>query len=63
MHPDELMPKIEEYQSYMDFTEIVPISALEGLNVDHFIDVLKTYLPKDLNIIQMIKFQTILNNL
>ena len=46
MHPDELMPKIEEYQSYMDFTEIVPISALEGLNVDHFIDVLKTYLPE-----------------
>lgn len=46
VHPDELMPKIEEYQSYMDFTEIVPISALEGLNVDHFIDVLKTYLPE-----------------
>ncbi len=46
VHPDELMPKIEEYQSYMDFTEIVLISALEGLNVDHFIDVLKTYLPE-----------------
>ncbi|HDB3283791.1 GTPase Era [Staphylococcus aureus] len=46
VHPYELMPKIEEYQSYMDFTEIVPISALEGLNVDHFIDVLKTYLPE-----------------
>ncbi|CAA4852653.1 GTP-binding protein Era [Staphylococcus aureus] len=46
VRPDELMPKIEEYQSYMDFTEIVPISALEGLNVDHFIDVLKTYLPE-----------------
>ncbi|HCY9304492.1 TPA: GTPase Era [Staphylococcus aureus] len=46
VHTDELMPKIEEYQSYMDFTEIVPISALEGLNVDHFIDVLKTYLPE-----------------
>ncbi|HHR5759486.1 TPA: GTPase Era [Staphylococcus aureus] len=46
VHPDGLMPKIEEYQSYMDFTEIVPISALEGLNVDHFIDVLKTYLPE-----------------
>ena len=30
----------------MNFTEIVPISALEGLNVDHFIDVLKTYLPE-----------------
>ncbi|WIL23626.1 GTPase Era [Staphylococcus aureus] len=46
VYPDELMPKIEEYQSYVDFTEIVPISALEGLNVDHFIDVLKTYLPE-----------------
>lgn len=46
VHPDELMPKIEQYQTYMDFTEIVPISALDGLNVDHFIDVLKTYLPE-----------------
>ncbi|WP_145462554.1 GTPase Era [Staphylococcus haemolyticus] len=46
VHPDALMPKIEQYQKYMNFTEIVPISALEGLNVDHFIDVLKTYLPE-----------------
>lgn len=46
VNPDELMPKIEQYQTYMNFTEIVPISALEGLNVDHFIDVLKTYLPE-----------------
>ena len=46
VHPDTLMPKIEQYQSYMDFTEIIPISALEGLNVDHFIDVLKSYLPE-----------------
>lgn len=46
VHPDALMPRIEQYQEYMDFTEIVPISALEGLNVDHFIDVLKTYLPE-----------------
>ena len=46
VHPDALMPRIEQYQKYMDFTEIVPISALEGLNVDHFIDVLKTYLPE-----------------
>lgn len=44
--PDALMPRIEQYQKYMNFTEIVPISALEGLNVDHFIDVLKTYLPE-----------------
>ncbi|MCI2942965.1 MULTISPECIES: GTPase Era [Staphylococcus] len=46
VHPDALMPRIEQYQKYMDFTEIVPLSALEGLNVDHFIDVLKTYLPE-----------------
>ncbi|MCI2898468.1 GTPase Era [Staphylococcus sp. SUC_1.2] len=46
VHPDALIPKIEKYKTYMDFTEIVPISALEGLNVDHFIDVLKDYLPE-----------------
>ena len=46
VHPDTLMSKIEQYQSYMDFTEIIPISALEGLNVDHFIDVLKSFLPE-----------------
>lgn len=46
VHPDTLMPKIEQYQSYMDFTDIIPISALEGLNVDHFIDALKSFLPE-----------------
>lgn len=46
VHPDTLMPKIEQYQSYMDFTDIITISALEGLNVDHFIDVLKSFLPE-----------------
>ncbi|MCE4989155.1 GTPase Era [Staphylococcus hominis] len=46
VHPDALMPKIEKYKTYMNFTEIVPISALEGLNVDYFIDVLKDYLPE-----------------
>lgn len=30
----------------MNFTEIVPISALEGLNVEHFINVIKSYLPE-----------------
>ncbi|WP_105995110.1 GTPase Era [Staphylococcus agnetis] len=46
VHPDALMPKIEAYQAYMDFTEIIPISALEGLNIEHFIQVLKSYLPE-----------------
>ncbi|QLK86051.1 GTPase Era [Staphylococcus sp. 17KM0847] len=46
VHPDELMPKIEQYQSYMSFAEVVPLSALEGHNVDHFLNVLKSYLPE-----------------
>lgn len=46
VHPDALMPRIEQYQRYMDFAEIIPISALEGNNVDHFINVLKSYLPE-----------------
>ncbi|WP_412520869.1 GTPase Era [Staphylococcus simulans] len=46
VHPDEIMPIIESYQKYMDFSETVPMSALEGLNVEHFIDVLKSYLPE-----------------
>ncbi|QHW37108.1 GTPase Era [Staphylococcus ursi] len=46
VHPDALMPRIEQYQRYMDFAEIIPISALEGHNVDHFINVLKAYLPE-----------------
>ncbi|HCT0531657.1 TPA: GTPase Era [Staphylococcus pseudintermedius] len=46
VHPDALMPRIEQYQRYMDFAEIIPISALEGYNVDHFINVLKSYLPE-----------------
>ena len=46
VHPDALMPKIEKYKTNMNFTQNVPISALEGLNVDHFIDVLKNYLPE-----------------
>ncbi|MBF7016997.1 GTPase Era [Staphylococcus durrellii] len=46
VHPDKLMPIIEEYQTYMDFTEIIPMSALEGHNVEHFLSVLKSYLPE-----------------
>ncbi|MGK4877205.1 GTPase Era [Staphylococcus pseudintermedius] len=46
LHPDALMPRIEQYQRFMDFAEIIPISALEGHNVDHFINVLKSYLPE-----------------
>ena len=46
VHPDKLMPVIEKYQSYMPFTEMIPISALQGLNVDHFMNVLKSHLSE-----------------
>ncbi len=46
VHPDELLPIIETYQAEFDFAEIVPISALQGNNVDRLFDVLKTYIPE-----------------
>ncbi|GAA0482626.1 GTPase Era [Salinibacillus aidingensis] len=46
IHPDHLLPLIEEYRTKLDFAEIIPISALEGNNVDHLMNVMKTYLPE-----------------
>ncbi|WP_112181344.1 MULTISPECIES: GTPase Era [Paraliobacillus] len=46
VHPDELFLLIDKYKDKYDFAEIVPISALEGNNVDHMISVLKSYLPE-----------------
>ncbi|MFC0522572.1 GTPase Era [Pontibacillus salicampi] len=37
VHPDELLPIIEEYRTKYDFKEVVPISALQGNNVDHLL--------------------------
>ncbi|QHS22791.1 GTPase Era [Virgibacillus sp. MSP4-1] len=46
IHPDHLLPLIEEYRTKLDFAEVIPISALEGNNVDHLMNVMKTYLPE-----------------
>ncbi|WP_251555025.1 GTPase Era [Neobacillus muris] len=45
IHPDELLPIIETYKEKYPFTEIVPISALQGNNVDRLLEQIKTYLP------------------
>ncbi|MFC4558848.1 GTPase Era [Virgibacillus kekensis] len=45
IHPDELFPLIEQYKGMYDFEEIIPISALEGNNVNHLVDVLKSHMP------------------
>lgn len=46
VHPDDLLPLIDQYKEMLDFEEIIPISALEGNNVSHLIGVLKDHLPE-----------------
>lgn len=46
VHPNELLPIIEAYQQEMDFAEIVPVSALEGNNVDRLLAVISSYLEE-----------------
>ncbi len=51
---DELIQKLNEWKDMFDFKEIIPISALNGDNVEHLIDTIKNdlkegvmYYPKD----------------
>ncbi|CAG9612741.1 GTPase Era [Bacillus rhizoplanae] len=46
VHPEELLGLIDKYRTLYDFAEIVPISALEGNNVDALIGAIKKYLPE-----------------
>ncbi|MFD1018793.1 GTPase Era [Thalassobacillus hwangdonensis] len=46
VHPDDLLPLIDQYKEKLDFQEIIPISALEGNNVNHLLKVLKEELPE-----------------
>lgn len=46
VHPDALLSIIESYKEKYDFSEIVPISALEGNNIDRLLEQLKEYLPE-----------------
>lgn len=54
VHPNELLPIIEEYTEYMDFSEVIPISAKQGNNVDTLLNQISKklndgpfYYPKD----------------
>ncbi|MUV39605.1 GTPase Era [Lentibacillus sp. JNUCC-1] len=44
--PEALFELIEQYKDKLPFAEIVPISASEGNNLAHLLDVLKSYLPE-----------------
>ncbi|HAU32958.1 MULTISPECIES: GTPase Era [Lysinibacillus] len=45
IHPDELLGIIESYKERYEFAEIIPISALQGNNVESLLDTLSKYLP------------------
>ncbi|WP_141770396.1 GTPase Era [Bacillus sp. MUM 116] len=46
IHPDDLLSIIDSYKEKYPFKEIVPISALEGNNVERLLDQIKVYLPE-----------------
>ncbi len=46
IHPDKLLPMIEEYNQLFPFAATVPISALEGNNVDQLLERIKEELPE-----------------
>lgn len=46
VHPDELLPLIEKYKEKLDFKAIVPISALQGNNIDTLLAAIKKELPE-----------------
>ena len=44
---EEIIKKIDELKNEYDFTEIIPLSAIKGINVNDLIKTLKKYLPND----------------
>lgn len=46
IHPDDLLPIIESYKEKYAFQQVVPISALEGNNVERLLAQIKSVLPE-----------------
>lgn len=46
IHPDQLIKEIEKYKDLLPFAEVVPISALQGNNVDRLVEVIGNYMPE-----------------
>jgi len=46
IHPEELIQIIDTYKGKFPFAEIVPISALQGNNVDQLLETIESYLPE-----------------
>src|SRR5699024_4091347 len=45
IHPNDIFPLIDQYRNMYDFSEIVPISSIQGNNVDNLLDIIKSHLP------------------
>ncbi len=46
VHPDKLIQQIEVYKDKLEFSDIVPVSALQGNNIDTLLEVIEGYLPE-----------------
>lgn len=46
IHPDELLQQIEDYQSQMNFTQVIPISATQGNNFETLMHELTEQMPE-----------------
>ncbi|TYS68781.1 GTPase Era [Sutcliffiella horikoshii] len=46
VHPDDLLPLMGTYKALYPFKEIVPISALQGNNVEVLLEQIKQFLPE-----------------
>ena len=46
IHPDQLLDVIHSYKDKFNFAEIIPISALQGNNVETLLEQIKKYLPE-----------------
>lgn len=44
---EELIKRIDEVQKEYDFDEIIPVSAIKGININDLIKTIKKYLPND----------------
>ncbi len=46
VHPDDLLKQIDVYKDKLEFSDVVPISALQGNNVETLLEVIENYLPE-----------------
>ncbi|WP_243290597.1 GTPase Era [Bacillus sp. FJAT-47783] len=46
IHPEKLLPIIDQYKDKYNFKEIVPISALQGNNVENLLQEIESILPE-----------------